>query len=552
MNVPQVYVINPLEDIFPDSPPGTKRHYDLHLARGEEEGFLVGIRAGEHPVIGLSAHVECDAPGVSWNAKHIGLVPFSKNTIHIGSRSIRAKAPGLLPEYYMNDEKADIPANESRGIYISAVTQADTETGSYSGIVKLSGEGFAEEISFTITIHNVTIPSPSQSSFTYVNWTKLLFPENAREIYGIDIYSEEYWTYVKNCAKILKRQRQNMINIDLQHILLYNLGQDSDGQLIFDYTMFDRFAEIMLNEEYLGAKYLCGMHLLARDWMLDPVPNCSWNQRPLIGWIFEKQPDGSFRQVWKPASDPSVERFHRQLFSSLSKHLIEKGWDSKWAQHVADEIDNDIHYQQTLAVYQLIHQYMPNARTIDAVRRESPYTFGRELDIHVPLLWHYDMAPFAYDAINDGKTEVWQYTCLQPQFDYLSRLGDYPLISTRLLGWYNFKHGLRGFLHYAWNNYNVCRQRFNPFADASCFNSFPCDAFIVYPDRNNLTVLESVRSTAMRDSFEDYELLLLASKKHPDTVKRLVQTVINTADDFVRNTDFLMELRVRLLEIASS
>ena len=152
------------------------------------------------------------------------------------------------------------------------------------------------------------------------------------------------------------------------------------------------------------------------------------------------------------------------------------------------------------------------------------------------------MAPAAYAALQGEGSEVWQYTCLQPQFEYLSRLGDYPLSSTRLLGWYNFRHGLTGFLHYAWNNYDPCVKRWDPYADACCFGSFPCDAFIVYPDREGLTVLESVRSEAQRDGFEDYELLCLAAEKAPDTVRRLAQLMVTAADDAVRNPEFLLAL----------
>ena len=552
MSKPCVYTLNCLEDVFPNSPVGNRTDYSLHMAQNEGESFIIGVHAGDTPLTSLQAEVISDVPDVEWCVHHIALVPFSKNTIHIGSRSVRAKAPGVLPEYFLPDKEITIPAEESRGICVTAYTLPDTAAGTYTVSVNLRGDNFEASIPVTLTVYPVALPHPRDSDFTYVCWTQLLVPENAKRMYGLEMYSEEYWDYVKNCAKVLRRERQNMINIELEHILEYNLSADDQGNWLFDFTMFDRFVDIMLDDRYMGAKYLCGMHLMARDWFIDITPNSGWNQRPLIAWIFEKQSDGTVKRVWKPASDPVVESFHHQLFAALATHLQEKGWDSIWFQHVADEIDNDIHYQQTLAVYQIVHRYMPKARTIDAVRRESPYTFGRELDIHVPLLWHHDMAPAAYDEINNGKTEVWQYTCLQPQFEYLSRLGDYPLVSTRLLNWYNFRHGLKGFLHYAWNNYAPCRQAYNPFADLSCFDSFPCDAFIVYPDKENLTVLESVRSEAQRDTNEDYELLVLAAKNKPDTVRRIVELVITAADDYVRNTEFIMQLRIELLKIASA
>ena len=72
-------------------------------------------------------------------------------------------------------------------------------------------------------------------------------PENAREVYGIEPWSEDYWTYVKNCAVLLRRQRQNMINIELEHTLDYRLSADENGRLRFDFPRFDRFVDIMLD-----------------------------------------------------------------------------------------------------------------------------------------------------------------------------------------------------------------------------------------------------------------------------------------------------------------
>lgn len=543
------FTAGPLEDVFPDTRPTGRTHYDLHMARNEGEGFLIGIHPQEEICI-LMAEVLDPIPGVTIDVHAVGLVPFSKNTIHIGSHSIRAEAPGILPEYFA-DLPLTVPAGESRALYVSARTATDTPAGRYDGVIRLTTSDGVADLAFTLTVYDVTLPEPRDSVMTYVCWTQLLNPTNAREVYGIEPWSEEHWQYIRNCAVILRRERQNMINIELEDTLNYNLSTDEQGKLVFDFTIFDRFAEIMLDKDYMDARYLCGMHLMARDWFLDPPPGTTWNQRPLVAWIFEKQEDGQIKRVWKAASDPVVEDFHHQLFAALSAHLREKGWDKIWFQHVSDEIDNDIHYQQTQAVYRLIHHYLPHARTIDAVRRESPYTFGRDLDIHVPLLWHHDMAPQAYAALQSDRTEVWQYTCLQPQFEYLSRLGDYPLAATRLLGWYNYRHKLTGFLHYAWNNYDPCVKRFDPYADASCFRSFPCDAFIVYPDKEHLTVRESVRSEAQRDAFEDYELWRLAEAKAPDTVRRLAEMAVPTADEYTRNTEFLMALRVRLLEIAA-
>mgnify|MGYP000722351829 CR=1 FL=1 len=140
MTQPQVFTMNPLEDVFPDTPSNGRASYALHMARGEGEGFLVAVRAGDAPLAGLSAWVRCDASDVEWAAWHVGLVPFSKNTIHIGSRSIRAAAPGVLPEYFQKQPRADVPAGETRSLYIAARTAPDAPPGVYEGTVELEAE----------------------------------------------------------------------------------------------------------------------------------------------------------------------------------------------------------------------------------------------------------------------------------------------------------------------------------------------------------------------------------------------------------------------------
>ena len=166
MTQPQVFTMNPLEDVFPDTPSNGRASYALHMARGEREGFLVAIRAGDAPLAGLSARVRCDAPGVEWAAWHVGLVPFSKNTIHIGSRSIRAAAPGVLPEYFHKQPRADVPAGETRSLYIAARTAPDAPPGVYEGTVELEAEGFRAAVSFTLTIYAVTLPASRESGLT--------------------------------------------------------------------------------------------------------------------------------------------------------------------------------------------------------------------------------------------------------------------------------------------------------------------------------------------------------------------------------------------------
>ena len=131
----------------------------------------------------------------------------------------------------------------------------------------------------------------------------------------------------------------------------------------------------------------------------------------------------------------------------------------------------------------------------------------------------------------------------------MSRLNDFPLISTRALGWYTWQNQIDGYLHWAWNRWQALLvSGGDPFADMSCAGG-PADGFLVYPDVENLSVLEGTRSTAMRDAIEDHELLRLAAAKRPAEVKQLTDSLIRTYQDFERNPQAYLDARLKLLEI---
>ena len=231
-----IFTLNPLNDVFPNTVLEDCRTYSLHMAKNEGEGFIIGINT-DTELKNLRAKIVCETTTIEIRAFHIGFVPFSRNTIHIGTNSIRALAPGVLPEYFSNEKEITLKAGTSCGIYISAYTSSNTPTGVTNGKIILTADGFEAEIDFDITVYNVTLPAPENSKFTYVCWARLLNEQIVKNVFGLELYSEEYWEYVKNCAKILRRERQNMINIELDIILARDISADKNGNLIvfFDF-----------------------------------------------------------------------------------------------------------------------------------------------------------------------------------------------------------------------------------------------------------------------------------------------------------------------------
>ena len=91
---------------------------------------------------------------------------------------------------------------------------------------------------------------------------------------------------------------------------------------------------------------------------------------------------------------------------------------------------------------------------IDAIDQTAGL-LGEACDIWVPQLGRFDKD---FDAIREhvGKGgEAWYYTCLYPRGRHLNRLIDYPLVKTRLLHWFNFRHDFTGYLHWGGNHWGA-------------------------------------------------------------------------------------------------
>lgn len=139
-----------------------------------------------------------------------------------------------------------------------------------------------------------------------------------------------------------------------------------------------------------------------------------------------------------------------------------------------------------------------------------------------------------------------------PQGRHLNRFIDLPLLKTRLLHWFNFRHGFTGFLHWGGNYWSA-----EPFANVQPIINdgttlLPAgDNAVVYPSPERNTVLSSIRLEAMREGIEEYELLVALARTDPNKARALAQEAIPEFTDYVRDVAAFRRLQARLLGVDS-
>lgn len=541
-----------LTDVFENTamPAKASTSGELHMLKNEAESLQVAVRPEGGALNNVSVTVE-SVSGLSLAVYQIGNIKFSKASALIGDYR-RAKPGTELPEYYMNTNTADrIAKGSTVSFCVEAITTAKTKAGTYKTNIVIRSQEGVRKLPLQIKVYNGTLPEPKNSEFDYVCWHLSAGWNNDgasqmhNTFFDINGYDADFWKLQENYAKVMKKERQNVVEVPLRNLLGSGLTIKSDGTYQFDFTNFDRYVETYL--KYGSVKYLNGDHLLDKDWYISPN-DPSWPTNSTDAWVFVKK-NGKVTYEWQFTDSDKAQKHLKQLLPALYKHLKQKGWDKMWIQNVADEVTGMKPKNQVAATYDLVHKLMPTVKTIDA-GSQLDIRYGDKLDIPAPRLDDFAKSKEGYAKLQaDSATAVWTYTCDGPQGNSMSRLNDFPLISTRALGWYTWQNNVDGYLHWAWNRWNhVTVSGMDPFEDIHCAGG-PADGFLVYPDLENTSVLEGTRSTAMRDAVEDNELLRLAAKKNSSEVKKIVDSLIRSYVDFERNPDKYLQARVKLLQM---
>jgi hypothetical protein len=545
-----------LTDIFENSvaPSAKSDKIEINLVKNEFEGVNLGIKSAGSDLSNVKVTIKpITAKAPSVKAYAIGYVYNSNTSFMIDKNYMRNTSPNDFPEYYKKSSTiGDVTKNKCASAYIEAGTTKSSASGSYNYEVIISSSQGDRVLPLTVNVYNVTIPDPKDSQFSYTAFTNMgIFTGGNMDVMNETFYSAKdfnanFWTVQKNNAIAMKKQRQNTIYVPLDYLLKPDMKVNSDGTYSFNWTKFDKYVSTYLT--YGSIKYLEGQHLFDKDWYINPTPK-DFPTNSCDTWVFYNN-GGKVDTKWVFSDTPASDKHLNQLLPALYQHLKTKGWDKLWLQHVADECHAEVQRKQIEKAYKLIHQLMPGVRTIDAGSDLYP-RFEGSLDIMVPQVDNYDAKRVAYQNVNNTATDVWTYTCVNPQGRSMSRIGDFPLISTRIIGWYCYQQKLGGYLHWAWNYWvygNVSPME--PFKDMSCPNA-AMDAWLVYPDYANLGVLDGVRSSAVRDGWEDYELLQLAYKRDAAKTSEIANKSVKWSTQFERTSSELMKNRLELIRIAA-
>lgn len=526
-----VWAVDPLEKVFRDAVPVAGTAAIAHAARGETVDFQFVVRASS----ALDAVRVKVSPFIHEGGKHtlqhidtrfVGYVNVDRPTQRPSADQLR-KPPFDYPDVLLEDEQVALAADTAQPFWISLTIPVDAAPGVYVATAAVIGDDTMKTVvPLKVYVYPVTI---EKTRLWVTNWFSMNWKHMA---IAPEPESEEHYALLRRFARNMAEYRQNVALIS--PLSLADYGVDASGALTFDFSRFDRWVQIFIDEGCIGR--IEGGHIGGRvgGWESD------------FGATVHLVRNGKVvSERVNPDSD-EARNFYSSFFPALVTHLKEKGWLDIYMQHLADEPTSS-NFESYKALAALARTYAPELRIIEATHSKD---LTGSIDVWVPQLNYFHENFEHYKERQAAGDEIWFYTCVFPQGEYANRFIEQPLIKTRLLHWINFKYGATGYLHWGYNHWTDD----DPITHTTRPHNGPPylpagDPWIVYPGKNG--PLASIRFAAMRDGVVDYELLSMIAEKDSEQAQAFAAKLVLDFDKYNTDIKTFREIRKEMLRLLS-
>lgn len=408
--------------------------------------------------------------------------------------------PHLVPDMLDDIEVFDIKARSVRPVWITVSIPADAPAGEYASTVKVYAKGRQlRTFDIGLTVIGRELPPPAEWNYYLDLWQH---PAAVARVEGLDLWSDAHFEALVPYMRLLADAGQKVVTTTLNKDPWNNQCFDAyadmivwtknaDGSWSYDYTVFDRWVELMTG---LG---------------IDRTINCysmlPWNNE----LHYRDGSTGRFVDVTADPGTPAFEALWEPFLTDFTGHLREKGWLGRT--NIA--MDERSPEEMTDALG-LLRKTAPELGIAMADNKNSylNYPFINSMCVKVR-----DRVPPQHIAERRAQGFITTYyVCCSDRFPNMFTFS--APAEAVYAGWYMAACGYDGFLRWAYNSWVG-----EPLTD-SRFRTFPAgDTYIIYPGARS-----SVRFERLVEGIQDAEKISIlkkefAAKGTPEAASRLEQ-----------------------------
>ena len=241
-----------------------------------------------------------------------------------GARENKAEWDSLMVADVLDIVRVrEVKARTTQPVWLNVWVPAEAKPGKYKGTLTVSGKNFeAMKLPFEIEVVNRTLPEPQKWAFHLDLWQN---PYAVARYYQVPLWSKAHFDAMRPLMKMLANAGQRAITASIMRKPWAGQTEDAydsmifrmkklDGTWVYDYTVFDKWVEFMMNE--VGIKDLISCYTM--------IP---W----ALSFDYFDQATNRVQFIKAAPGDEAYAEYWGTFLKDFSRHLREKGWFEKTA-----------------------------------------------------------------------------------------------------------------------------------------------------------------------------------------------------------------------------
>ena len=395
----------------------------------------------------------------------------------------------------------NLEARTTRPLWLTFDIPANAQPGIYTGTLYIYARNQkTQKLDINIEVLPKTLPDPTEWAFHLDLWQH---PSAIARVNNVKPWSEEHWRLLEEPMKMLAEAGQKVItatiNKDPWNNQCFDAYEDMilwtknpDGNWTYDYTVFDRWVELMMR---LGVTKMINCYSM--------IP---WNNE--LRYF-----DAASQEFVNISAKPGTKEFTdlwTPFLTDFREHLNNRGW-----LNITNIAMDERSPQDMKATLDLLTSVAPEFGVSLADNHKSYRQYPLLKDICLAFGETFDEADLAFRRQN-GLISTY-YVCCADKFPNVFTFSD-PAEGA-YIGWYAIAAGFDGFLRWAYNSWVE-----DPVRDTR-FRTWPAgDTYIIYPNARS-----SIRFERLREGIQDAEKIRILREEFenaaPEKLQKLYQAV---------------------------
>lgn len=406
----------------------------------------------------------------------IAQLNFVRYTLSDSARAAGG-ATALMPDMIDSLKVFDVAPGRVRPLWLSINIPSDAKPGLYKATVSVTSNNGADiTLPLTLEVQNRTLAAPHDWNYHLDLWQH---PTAVARTQGLKVWSDEHFAALKPIMTRLAQAGQKVVTATLNkdpwnhqcydgYEAMIKWTKNSDGTWSYDYSVFDRWVEMMLG--------------LGIDRMINCYSMVPWN----CELEYLDQATGAVVTVSAVPGSQIFEEIWPPFLTDFKSHLAQKGWLG-----ITNIAMDEREPEAMDAAVKILEKYAPEMGFALADNHSSYKKYTMMRDVCIAQGQAIDHDDIVSRRAKDFTTTF--YVCCGPAFP--NTFTSSEPFEAELLGWYGLAWDFDGMLRWAYNSWPA-----NPQADARYGIWTSGDTYIVYPNNRS-----SLRFEHLRDGIEAAE-----------------------------------------------